>query len=127
MSSHKAIIDTPAVASATKLTFERIDGFAKELFYHQHPDFDWGAIDEDSRSYHRLHAEQMLREEAAANAALIVRAVNSHDTLVKAFEDVLFALEATEACLRTWNGGRGSPVNFEGMLERARAALTGAK
>lgn len=47
--------------------------------------------------------------------------------LTEALEEMIFALEATEACLRTWNGGRGSPVNVEDILSRARAALEGTK
>jgi hypothetical protein len=54
----------------------------------------------------------------------IRKLVNSHDKLVEALRDMIVLAEATDACLRTWNG-TGSPMNYEGITERARAALEG--
>jgi hypothetical protein len=46
---------------------------------------------------------------------------------VKALEEagrnLKFALEVTDACLRTWNEGRGGPADVEGVLSRASALL----
>jgi len=68
------------------------------------------------------HHSLVRLEESLANAAFIVRAVNSHDALVKALE---FAMEVTDEDMAT---GRFS-MTERGKLayEKARAALASAR
>lgn len=66
------------------------------------------------------------RERSEANAALIVRAVNNHDALVKAHEENIRLLSLVIHDLQGCVEGRKlSALNQ--CVERSRAALTGAK
>ena len=50
------------------------------------------------------------------------------DSIRLVLDSLIFALETTDVCLQSWNGGRGGPADVEGILERARklqAKLTG--
>jgi hypothetical protein len=49
------------------------------------------------------------------------------EELVAALKDARFAIEATDACLRTWNGGLGGPANIPGILAKIDAALSRAQ
>lgn len=57
---------------------------------------------------------------AYANAALIVRAVNAHDALVRALDAVISAIDADEAIMQI--DGEDSP-----LIDECRAALAKAK
>lgn len=90
----------------------------------------------DSRGYWRIVAdlipeaysgEEGIGPEAAANARLIVRAVNSHDELVGALVHLMGRVaelggEGSAVPLPLWNA-----LCIEQALERARAAVERAK
>lgn len=46
------------------------------------------------------------------------------ERLREAVEALIFGLETTDACLRTWNGGKGGPADVEAILALGRLALS---
>ncbi len=63
----------------------------------------------------------MARAESAEARALRAEAQVAEAKV--ALEGTIFGLETTEACLRTWNDGRGGAADVDGILERARSTL----
>lgn len=75
------------------------------------------------------------------DAELIAAALNALPSLLSELEalgveieglregvrDLIFALETTDTCLRSWNGNRGGPANVEGILEHGRALISTPK
>lgn len=124
MSSHKAIIDTPATASgvsATPAPWYRAATMHTELIM--------GFRENTEVVIAELDCEiDMTDAENEANAAFIVHAVNNHSALVKALADLLYVAEIGA----TNNGLDDGEIERSGIFDRvrevlARAALTGAK
>lgn len=81
-------------------------------------------VDELTRKEHLAKLDIALRNEAIrileterSDMQAVVREAKD------ALKDARFAIETTVACLNTWNGGRGSPTNTDGIVRAIDAAL----
>ena len=76
------------------------------------------------RMYRRAAAPLPAQPEEPATAEEAAARISE---LEAALRSARFAIEATEACLNTWNDGRGSPANVDGILAEIDTLLAGGK
>jgi len=104
--------DLRALLSDRAAMAERVAGLERDL--------------EEARNTGRWH-EHNWRQERDIKVEAIGRSRASEAEVARlreALERMIFALETTNVCLMSWNGGRGSPAPVDDVLAAARAALT---